>query len=162
MIEALLTISERNLDYARKLLADLPEEKMTAVPAGTEKMNHAAWILGHLAFVADFYGSQLGLPAKAPKEWQDMFSMTSKPEYRQGLYPAKAVMLKVLEDSHARIAGFARQQSAEFWTKPPTLERWKARFPTMAHVAVHIMVNHEAIHLGQLSAWRRAMGLPAV
>jgi hypothetical protein len=34
--------------------------------------------------------------------------------------------------------------------------------PRMADFVAHLMTTHAASHLGQLSAWRRLRGLPAV
>jgi uncharacterized damage-inducible protein DinB len=42
------------------------------------------------------------------------------------------------------------------------LERWKQRFPLIADAVVHLMIDHESTHLGQVSAWRRAGGRPSV
>lgn len=39
-------------------------------------------------------------------------------------------------------------------------ERYREVFPTLGHAVLHILTVHTAIHLGQISAWRRAMGLP--
>ena len=34
--------------------------------------------------------------------------------------------------------------------------------PTLADLLSYLLSTHEAMHLGQLSAWRRQLGLPAV
>ena len=161
MIEALLAMYEKNLDYSRRLVADIPDARATAQPSPQSPMNHAAWVLGHLAQVADFYGTQLGLPATAPKEWGAMFGGSSKPSDGQG-YPSKAALLKALEDGHARVAAAVRAKETALWQTPPADEKRRQRFPTMGHFLVHVLINHEAIHLGQLSAWRRVQGLPSV
>jgi hypothetical protein len=44
----------------------------------------------------------------------------------------------------------------------PAPERMRSRFPTVANVLLGLMTSHFASHLGQLSAWRRAVGLPSV
>ena len=41
-------------------------------------------------------------------------------------------------------------------------ERYRDVFPALGHAILHILTVHTAIHLGQLSPWRRAMGLPIV
>jgi uncharacterized damage-inducible protein DinB len=164
MIDALLLMYDRNLDYAKRLTADIADDKFAAEPPGAKApLNHAAWVIGHLAHVCDFYGGALGATGgpTMPKDWGTLFGGSSKPE-PGGNYPPKAVLLKALEDGHARIKQLALQKPAEFWSQPPADEKRRARFPTNAAMAVHIIVNHEAVHLGQLSAWRRAQGLPAV
>ena len=46
MIDALLLGWDRNLDYAKRLLADVPEDRMAHQPA--VHMNHPAWIFSHV------------------------------------------------------------------------------------------------------------------
>jgi hypothetical protein len=47
-----------NLDDAQRLSADIPDDTMVVQPA--PGMNHAAWVLGHLACTADMLGDMLG------------------------------------------------------------------------------------------------------
>ena len=42
MRDDLLTAAALNVDYARRLVADIPHDKMAAQPI--EGMNHAAWV----------------------------------------------------------------------------------------------------------------------
>jgi len=51
MVSHLLHAWNLNLAYARRLVADLTEEQMTVQPSSG--MNHAAWVLGHLACSGD-------------------------------------------------------------------------------------------------------------
>ena len=39
---------------------------------------------------------------------------------------------------------------------------FREKFPTVGNALAHTMLLHEMQHLGQLSAWRRASGLPRV
>ena len=52
--------------------------------------------------------------------------------------------------------------SAELMAKANPLERWRAVHPTVGDMLLTLMVKHESGHLGQLSAWRRAMGMAPV
>jgi uncharacterized damage-inducible protein DinB len=42
------------------------------------------------------------------------------------------------------------------------MQRLAERFPTTGHALTHVLVAHENLHLGQLSQWRRVLGLEAV
>jgi hypothetical protein len=42
------------------------------------------------------------------------------------------------------------------------LPRWKEIMPTVGIALPYLLLVHENQHLGQLSAWRRVLGLPAV
>jgi len=44
----------------------------------------------------------------------------------------------------------------------PAPERMRSRFATVGQMIYGLMTAHEATHLGQFSAWRRAIGLPSV
>ena len=37
-------------------------------------------------------------------------------------------------------------------------ERYRDVFPTIGHAVVHILTGHAAVHVGQVSVWRRAAG----
>jgi uncharacterized damage-inducible protein DinB len=40
--------------------------------------------------------------------------------------------------------------------------RYRNRIPTVGHAVLHILTAHTAMHVGQITVWRRAMGLKAV
>ena len=61
MLSPLLHAWNLNLGYAKRLVADLPDNQMVFQPA--PHMNHAAWVLGHLACTADMLGAMIGAKA---------------------------------------------------------------------------------------------------
>jgi hypothetical protein len=161
MLHLAAPLFEQNLGYARRLVADLTDEQMTAQPVGGRVMNHAAFVVGHLAWVCDVGVTLLGEPPAIDPSWRDVFSMTATPAADRGVYPEKAVLVRALEDAHARLVKVALAATPETLQQSPP-ERFQSRFPTVAHVVLHMLTNHAAVHLGQFSAWRRASGLPAV
>lgn len=161
MIDAVLALHQRNLDYARRLTADLNDDQLCAQPTAS-LMNHAAWVLGHLALVADFYACLLGRPSELPPNWHSLFGMNSCPEPDRSRYPSKAELLAALEKAYANVEQAIQAQPPSFWDQPPADPRWQSRFPTNRHMLLAMLINHDATHLGQLSAWRRALGLPKV
>ena len=42
-----------------------------------------------------------------------------------------------------------------------TVEKSRGHFPTVGDFVIFLMTAHEMDHLGQIAAWRRAMGLGA-
>ena len=48
------------LMYAEKLAADLADDELARLPQ--TGMNHAAWVLGHVALGSDFVALLLGMP----------------------------------------------------------------------------------------------------
>ena len=148
-----------NLGYARKLVADIPKDKMCVQPAGIP--NHAAWVLGHLAFSLQFGGSMLGLKLAMPDGWQQKFGNGSKPTSDAAVYPDKQALLTALEQAHARLADAVAKADAAVFRQPTPHEGFRKVFPTIGDALTFMTTAHEATHLGQLSAWRRAAGFPS-
>lgn len=153
------------LGYAQKLVADVPDDQMCAQPVPGRVLNHPAFLLGHLTWVHDnragaLSGQPIGVVASHP-EWKELFGMGAKPSSDRAQYPAKAELLKAFEESHAHLGEAAAKATPEALAQPGP-EPMRARFPTVGHLMLGLMTAHFATHLGQLSAWRRAMGLPSV
>jgi hypothetical protein len=149
-----------NLGYAKRLVADIPDDSMAAQPA--PGMNHATWVLGHLACTADMLGTMIDLTPECPPEWTSMFDWNSTPSSHASLYPAKVALLKALEDAHARVAAAVQCVPESRWATETPLEAVRGFLPTMGDCFVFVMAAHENMHLGQLSAWRRVQGMNRV
>lgn len=158
MIEHVLAVGERNLGYANALIADVPEERMCEQPAGYP--NHPAWQIGHIALTSDFVGAMLGLEPALPAQWKDLFMTGSVPTAAASLYPTKSELLQALADQHARFSKALRTADASTLAQPLPDENLRRIFPTIGAIATSALTSHEAIHLGQLSVWRRLAGLP--
>ena len=161
MFNMAVFLYEANLGYAKRLVADLSDDQMVAQPIAGRELNHPAFMLGHLAFVADFGCSLLGHEMTSTPKFKETYSSAAKPQGDRTVYLAKADTLAVYEENHARLAAAAVAATPEILHGLPP-ERMRSRFPTVAHTILHMLTNHEAVHLGQLSAWRRALGLPSV
>jgi hypothetical protein len=162
MMDLILPVFKLNLWYSQKLVADVAEEQMCAQPVAGRVMNHPAFLLGHLAWAAgDVAADKVGLPPACPVGWKDLFGMGAQPLPDRSRYPSKAVLLKALEDAHARLADAITKIPPEVLNQPGP-EKFRDRFPTIGAMVIGLMTSHEASHNGQLSAWRRAMGLPPV
>jgi uncharacterized damage-inducible protein DinB len=161
MLDLALPVFNFNLGYAQKLVADVADDQMCAQPVEGRVMNHAAFTIGHLAWATDLALGMLGQTPAGAAEWKELFGMGAKPLADRSKYPAKAALLKALEEAHVRLAAAVAKASPEALAQPAP-ERMRGRFPTMGHTLLALMTSHEASHLGQLSAWRRAMGLPSV
>jgi hypothetical protein len=156
----LLHMWNLNLGYAKRLVADIPDDKLARQPA--PGMNHAAWVLGHLACTADMLGAMIGVKPVCPPDWAALFDWNSSPSSEASRYPAKSVLLKALDDAHAGIAAALPGVPAARWSDPTPLEAVRGFLPTLGDCFVFVMAAHENLHLGQLSAWRRVQGLGRV
>jgi hypothetical protein len=163
LAHAILISWRRNRDYALRLVADVPAPDLTAQPMGASDparmMNHPAWILAHLTLYAGV-ADRLIRGEPFPDPMDDRFGPRSSPCGDQGAYPSDLVdRFRIAHDA----AGAALEAAPDAALARPTpLERWRGMHPSVGDLLVMLMVKHESGHLGQLSAWRRARGLPPV
>jgi len=160
MKQYVLTAFAFNLQYTKMLLADVPQEKMCEQPGGLT--NHPAWVVGHLGTTCNFIGSILGFDPVCPPDWETLFGRGSQPTNDRSQYPNKDELLKKLEEGHTRAAKAFDEATDGDLQKTNPVEELAPMFPTVGDLAVFVLIGHEATHLGQLSAWRRAQGLPSV
>src|SRR5262249_32436995 len=97
-----------------------------------------------------------------PKDWIGLFNLASKPTDDRTLYPAKAALWEAYEKSYQRIVDAVRSASAEDMAREFPNPKLRESLPTVGVAMIHILTSHQGQHLGQLSAWRRALGLPGV
>lgn len=150
------------LGYARKLVADVDDARFADQPA--PGLNHPAWIVGHLAVAADYALQLLGRPTLCPRDWQVRFGPGSTPRPDRAVYPSKADLLAALERGHAAVGEAAAGAAPEGLDRAHEvpIAFLKESIPTAGGLIAHLLTTHEAAHLGQLSAWRRLVGLPGV
>lgn len=167
LASAILITWRRNRAYALRLVSDLAPEQFVAQPAGLPPhiiMNHPAWILAHLSVYAPNCTAMLRrTPFADPIDHP--FGQRSKVSPDAATYPAVADLVEVYSRTHdeaeAALVQTGESDAAVFALANP-LERWRVTQPTIGDMLVTLMVKHESGHLGQLSAWRRAMGLASV
>lgn len=164
MRQAILNTYAFNLMYAGKLLDGIAEEQMATQPVldGNTIPNHPAWVIGHLANTSAAFGSTLlGVEPIQPEGWQEIFGGSSTPVTDASVYPDKQTLADKLAEAHAYISeAFLVADDARF-AEPNFVERLAPVFPTIGDMITFVLTSHETTHLGQLSAWRRAMGLPS-
>lgn len=160
MADLIIPTFDRLLGIAQKLMADLPEERMTAQPVAGVVINHPAWIIGHLAWANNNGIVLLGGETAIPPQFKDLFATGTKPAAERSTYPTKAELMATLESSHRRLADAWQHASPEALSNPAP-ERMRAAFATLGSMLAGLMTGHFGSHLGQLSAWRRAMGMPS-
>lgn len=157
MKEAILRSFAYNLHYANRLLRDISDDRMTEQPFPA--MNHPTWIIGHLADTCDLMADWLESDRICPSGWNSLFNNQSEPLADKSIYPAKAELIEVFERGHQSITVAFQTVSQDVLEKPLPRESMRSLFPTVLDGVAFEMTDHEAIHLGQLSAWRRVMGM---
>lgn len=160
MLQHVIFASEMNLKYAQMLLKDISQDQMTAQPAAGKAMNHPAWVLGHLAYCNDFTLSLFGRQASIPQDWKSLFGGKTTPQADGKVYPGKATLQGKYEETARAIIELVKARPEHLATPMP--EHFAPRFPAVGDFVIFHLTTHTGTHLGQLSAWRRAMGLPSV
>jgi hypothetical protein len=158
MLESAIRVNSFLMGYCQKLMADIPDERMTEQPL--PGVNHPAWILGHLAVTADFAAGLLGADKVLAQEWGPLFGPGSKPSAIRGTYPSKDELLGALERRFAVAREKAAVATAEQLSKPSYNARTRDLLPTLQDGVTFLLTGHLGGHLGQLSSWRRMIGMP--
>ncbi len=158
MFPLLLSRFDFQLKYLGQLVEDVPPGAFSIQPV--PGMNHPAWIVGHLAWACDSLVTLLGGEKSLDEAWSQTFNFRSKADPDPLRYPEKDVLWTALVLGHEKGAEAVRDADPAILERPLPLELFRPLLPTIGDAVVHLLTTHEATHLGQLSAWRRAMGFP--
>ena len=119
----------------------------------------AADCVAHIAAEEDFFLTKLaGQQSALPESWKDKFLGGSAVTDDRVDYPSRDELFRVLAERREANKLWLSSLSDEELNEPITggLEMFA---PTRAHMAGSLAM-HEGVHAGQVSAARRAMGLP--
>lgn len=161
LANAILISWRRNASYGVRLVEDVAAAAWVAQPLPTMKLNHPAWVMSHL----NLYG-EIAVRMARGERFDDpaehRYGQKSEPQRSMVGYEGKDALLaawkRVHEDGEAALVAATPAQ----FSKETPLERWREMHPTVGDMLMTLMVKHESGHLGQLSAWRRAMGMGRV
>jgi hypothetical protein len=158
MLDSELKVNRFLMGYARMLIGDIPDERMVEQPF--PGVNHPAWNLGHLAWSTDRGRWLLGLEPEFPSEWTTLFGFGSKPTASRGDYPSRDELIGAVERGFERLREQVAAATPEQLETPSPNSRTKEALPTVQDGLVLLLTGHLGAHLGQLSMWRRMIGLP--
>lgn len=162
--------AERMLGLAEVLAADVDAKIFARQPMADGKRvvtNHPAFVYGHLAI---YPARVLGLAGKdastvtPPAAWNDLFKAGAecRDDAEGTIYPGKDELVKsMLEWHRAALVVVEAMTEEEFKAPNPAGGRFSEIMPTMGAATMFLFGGHAMMHLGQVSAWRRVMGLPS-
>jgi hypothetical protein len=156
------------VNLAEALLKDVDASKAArfASPGGVViQANHPVFVYGHLALypsrMLDLLGHAPGVAAK-PAGWDELFKagVQCQDDPHGKVYPKLSEVTQHYFAGYKLVLGIVAETRDEVFARPnPTGGRSTELFPTIG-AAVNFMLNaHPMSHLGQVSTWRRAMGL---
>lgn len=146
------------IGYGAQLWDDISDGRFAHQPV--DGANHPAWILGHLAYAADGAIAMLGGDKVLPAAWTPLFGRGSEPTGERAAYPDKEELVSAIVERYETARQLASHASAESLVEPNPNEMLRAALPTKGDLILFLLTSHLAIHLGQLSAWRRMLGMP--
>lgn len=144
-----------------------PRSATPGAPDGLVDCNTPLFVYAHLGLYHARICELLQLPApegiRAPEGWEELFKAGAPchhdPEGTR--YPA----WNVVSEHYFRSAKLAIEAMAH--AKDEQLiaitadETRRGRFPTVGSMINFLLLGHPMMHLGQVSTWRRCMGLPS-
>lgn len=143
--------------FVRMLVEGLTDKQMlTRTCSGG---NHPLWCLGHIAVTEQFIFTSAGDGRRVlPAKWDALFQGGSKPVDDAAAYPTPS---ELMSGADAMRDALVRWLSALDEEKVQTritgdLQPFAGSFAQLGSS----FVLHESFHAGQISAARRAMGLP--
>ncbi len=155
--------------YAERLLKGIPAAqfaRFAEVNGKVIRSNHPAFIIGHLSLYPSRVITELGGDAGAvapSSQYDSLFSAaaTCVDDTDGSVYPAMdEITEKFFAAQQAAIETLRATDDAVFTAENP-LERMRDKFPTIGSMHAFYMGGHVMMHMGQLSAWRRAAGMEA-
>ncbi len=156
MLNYLQHAAKLNRGYLGELVADIEQAEMVEQPQ--PGMNHPAWILAHLTVSAGHVVSLLGGSPPVPEGWNERFGHGSKLSADPADFPDKQTLLEAYQASHQAMVESLGSATDEALAAPVPIEELREMMPTVGDAVFFMATAHEASHLGQLSAWRRAKG----
>jgi hypothetical protein len=147
-------------NYLERLVADLSDEQLTYSPI--VGLNTPAWVIGHLTYTTDYLLKLLQQPITYQDDWKKIFGASSKPGDVPANFFSKAAYLKEFTTASERLLAAVSATPADVYAQPNPLMKPGSYFTTIGILTSHILTTHVAVHLGQISAWRRVCGLPGV
>jgi hypothetical protein len=160
MIQSILHSIGMNEFYAQALINDIPAERFCEQPGAVR--NHPAWNVGHITLGLDGAAVALGLESQVPEQWQALFGQGSMPTSKAADYPDKETLLKTFNDQLARVKQAIPEQLPAKAADQNPFERIRDFLPTVGDFVVFVTTVHPAVHLGQISSWRREAKLGRV
>ena len=159
--------TDRLLALSRSLVADIPADRFARFPTvdgAPVVMNHPAFVLGHLTLYPGRIVTVCGMDpsiAAAPEGYQELFApdveCVDDPEGT--VYPGKEAMIATYFDLHEKAIEVVKGLRDEDFERELDIERHRKAFGTSGGATSFLLGAHAGFHLGQISGWRRVMGL---
>jgi len=155
------------LGYADRLLAGVNEQnfaRFATVGQIVVESNHPCFVFGHLSLYAPRVVSELGGDASSiqPSErFVELFNKDAKcvDDPAGSRYPAMDEVVTAFRNAYEKAVATLEASADDLFEKENPNEAMRGKFATTGAMHGFYVGGHLMIHMGQLSAWRRMMGL---
>ncbi|NBV64822.1 MAG: DinB family protein [Planctomycetes bacterium] len=152
------------IGYGTKLCEDVPADKFGHMPH--PNMNSALFNMAHLTIYTERCLQMIGredLAQTVDPKWEEQFKNGAQCVEQDGRYPGKEAIMKRYVERYTVVASALDAADDAVFTKPnPMGGRMTEMLPTMGAAVMFLCGSHMQMHLGQVSAWRRAMGMGSI
>lgn len=157
------------MSYGEAMLKGVEARQFARLALGKDgkpvQSNHPAWVFGHLGLYSaramELIGKPVGVCAK-PAGWDDLFKNGTpcKDDPEGTIYPKMdQIAQHYLTGYRAVLEALPTVPDAVFQQPNPAEGRMKEMLPTLGAMVTFLVTAHPMSHFGQVSAWRRFMGL---
>ncbi len=146
--------------YLKQIVDNIPQDRL--FEKQSEGFNSAGWLLGHLVVEADSVMNFLNLSLPAvPTAWKQSFAGGGIWDPgRFESFPTKKQLLTHFEERYDEILdAYEQLNEEEKAAEHPSLLLANIYANVDAWIAHHL-VNHIAVHCGNIVVWKKAIGLP--
>ncbi|MFI4854150.1 MAG: DinB family protein [Phycisphaerales bacterium JB065] len=156
-------MSTTALNLGQLLCADIPADQFGRRPEGVS-CNTPAWVIGHLSLYPERILGFIGREdlVQSDERLNELFKAGSEsPDDPDGsYYPSKQELLdRFAERTQAVIEALSTVDPEVLERENPIEGRFREMFPTIGGMVAFLLGGHTMMHLGQISTWRRCMGL---
>lgn len=166
----LIPAANQVLIYGKKLLADIPATKFARKPLQDgviTAINHPAFQYGHLSLYPERIAALFDLPkdgVKNPQGFKELFIKGSSCEddILGNIYPSMQAITDHFFSAHQELLKLLSNVPDEVYYRVNQEEATKDRFELIGSFVLYLLTAHANTHFGQVSAWRRCVGLKGV
>lgn len=147
------------MNYARALLKDVKEDDFAKLPM--PNFNHPAFVYGHLAVTANFMLELLGRDdAKIELPFDpEPYTPSATCVEQDGRYSDMDGIVSSCFAAHDAVLEVLPTIDPEVFAQANPVEGFSNMMPRIGDAITFMCCSHTMMHLGQVSMWRRAMGL---